>query len=34
MLNTERKGDWGIVVVGNENEQINHITTSVLIEIV
>jgi hypothetical protein len=34
MLNTERKGPWGIAAVGHENEQINRVTTPVLAEIV
>ena len=34
MLNTERKGPWGIAAVGNDDEQINRVTTSVLVGIV
>jgi hypothetical protein len=33
MLNPKIKGRWCIAAVGNENEQINRITTSVLVEI-
>jgi len=32
MLNTQRKGLWGIAAVGHENEQINRVTTPCLVE--